>query len=118
MQGTWGFWYLPGTPSFHIYWTGVAEILGGVGVILGGLGIPGLPDWLLPASAWGLFLLVVCVSPSNMYMWTHNSPGPLDVEQLDKAYDGGAIPLLFHVGRGALQVVLLSTFLGLALHNY
>lgn len=43
-RGAWGFWYLPGTASFHVKWTGVAEIAGGVGLALGGLGVgpPGL----------------------------------------------------------------------------
>ena len=31
-RGAWGFWYLPGTPEFHVAWTGVAEILGGLGM--------------------------------------------------------------------------------------
>ena len=34
-QGTWGLWYLPGSPEFHVAWTGAAEFLGGVG-LLGG----------------------------------------------------------------------------------
>lgn len=108
---------LPGSPSFHVWWTGVAEILGGVGIVLGALDLPFTPDWLLPASSFGLFLLVTVVSPANMYMWTHNAPGPLTDEDLAK-YPDNVLPLPFHIGRAALQVVLLSTFLGLAFHNY
>ena len=114
LQGAWGFWYLPGDPSFHVNWTGVAEIAGGVGCVLGSQNIG--PDWLLPASAFGLFLLTAVVSPSNIYMWTHNA-APLTEEQLDEL-PGGAIDWKVHVVRGALQVVLLATYLGLALHNY
>lgn len=95
----------------------MAEILGGVGVVLGSLDLPFTPDWLLPASAFGLFLLVTVVSPSNMYMWTHNAPGPLTDEELEK-FPEKVIPLQFHIGRAALQVVLLATFLGLAFPNY
>jgi uncharacterized membrane protein len=75
-----------------------------------------VPDWLLRASAAGLFLLTVVVSPSNMYMWTHNA-APLTEQQLDEL-PGGAIDWKVHVGRGAVQVVLLATYLGLATHNY
>lgn len=92
----------------------MAEVLGGVGIVLGALDLPFTPDWLLPASAFGLFLLVTVVSPSNMYMWTHNAPGPLSEEELDKL-PGKVISQQFHIGRAALQVVLLSTFLGLAI---
>lgn len=112
VQGAWGFWYLPGTPSFHVYWTGVAEVLGGVGITLGATNLPFVPDWLLPASGFGLFLLVAAVTPSNMYMWTHNSPGPTSEETLAKT--GGVIPLQGHLFRAFLQVVLLSTFLAVA----
>ena len=56
------------------------------------------------------------VSPSNMYMWTHNA-APLKEEQLDEL-PGGALDWKFHAVRGALQVVLMSTYLGLALHKY
>jgi hypothetical protein len=37
-EGTWGIWHLPGTATFHVRWTGVAEMLGGLGV-LGGAAI-------------------------------------------------------------------------------
>ena len=35
-KGAWGIWYLPGTPEFHVKWTGIAEILGGLGLLVGG----------------------------------------------------------------------------------
>lgn len=116
MQGAWGLWYLPGSPSFHVNWTGVAEIAGSAGLVLGSLHLDGLPGWLAPASALGLCLLTFVVTPSNMYMWTHNAPGPLDEEALQK-FPGGVVPLPFHAVRGALQVFLLSTYLGLALQQ-
>jgi uncharacterized membrane protein len=85
-------------------------------MVLGALDLDFIPNWLLPSSAFGLFTLVAVVSPSNMYMFTHNALGP--VSEADLAKYGGRLPLPFHIFRGALQVVLLATFLGLAFHNY
>ena len=36
-QGSWGIWYLPGSPQFHVLWTGVAEIVLGLTLLIGGL---------------------------------------------------------------------------------
>lgn len=72
LQGAWGFWYLPGDPSFHVNWTGVAEIAGGAGCVLGALNLSFVPDWVLPASAFGLFLLTVVV----------RAPGPQPARHL------------------------------------
>lgn len=111
-QGAWGLWNLPGDAAFHVRWTGVAEVLGGSGVLLGALGpVAERVPWLQPASALGLFILTLAVTPSNIYMLTHNAPGPL-------ARPGVAIvdpiPLPGHAARGALQVFLLGTLWGLA----
>lgn len=54
---------------------GVAEILGGLGLTLGALPFDAVPSWLSPASALGLFLLTIVVTPANVYMYTHNAPG-------------------------------------------
>lgn len=115
VQGAWGFWYLPGSPSFHVNWTGVAEVAGGLGLVLGALHLDFLPAWLESAAAGGLCALTAVVSPSNMYMWTHNAPGPLTEEQLDEM--GGAIPQAGHAARAALQVVLMATYFGLAVQS-
>eukprot|EP00899_Mesostigma_viride_P004021 jgi/Mesvir1/1361/Mv12282-RA.1 len=110
-RGAWGIFYLPGSPSFHVQWTGVAEVLGGVGVVLGGLPFASglVPDWVPSLSAWGLFLLTWAVTPANIYMFTHNAPGPLP--------EGVDVPTLTwqgHLARGAAQVLLLSFFWALA----
>jgi len=60
----WGWWYIPGSPNFHVVWSGIAEILGGLGVLLGG--VPYLPRWVGPWSANALFALTVCVTPANV----------------------------------------------------
>ena len=101
-RGAWGLWNLPGSPSFHVNWTGVAEILGGAGVIVGDAAFPGCRE----ASALGLFALTIAVTPANLYMWTHNAPGPGPA--------GTVIPPAGHAARFALQVWLLSVLWGLA----
>lgn len=58
-----------GSDKFHVQWTGVAEVLGGLGLCLGALPFDFVPDWLSPASAYGLFLLTAVVTPSNIYMY-------------------------------------------------
>jgi uncharacterized membrane protein len=105
-RGAWGIWYLPGSPAFHVYWTGVAEILGGLGLMLGALPFDSIPQWLSPASAFGLFALTAVVTPANIYMFTHNAPGPLPKDKF--------LPWQGHVARGFMQAVLLSTLWGIA----
>ncbi|CAK0868419.1 unnamed protein product [Prorocentrum cordatum] len=110
--GTWGLWYLPGSAQFHVAWTGVAELLGGAGLFLGSLALgiagalgqePPRPLRALPAAAaLGLYVLTWCVTPANVYMYTHGAimtgltPGD------------AAIPVEIHAVRGAFQVVLLG----------
>eukprot|EP00195_Chlamydomonas_chlamydogama_P015259 CAMPEP_0202892918 /NCGR_PEP_ID=MMETSP1392-20130828/2589_1 /ASSEMBLY_ACC=CAM_ASM_000868 /TAXON_ID=225041 /ORGANISM="Chlamydomonas chlamydogama, Strain SAG 11-48b" /LENGTH=259 /DNA_ID=CAMNT_0049577053 /DNA_START=90 /DNA_END=869 /DNA_ORIENTATION=- len=106
-QGSWGIWYLPGSPSFHVNWTGVAEVAGGVGLLLGAL--PPVREalpWLEPASAFSLLGLTLAVTPANIYMFTHNAPGPGPANVV--------IPPAGHAARGLLQVWLLATLWGVA----
>mmetsp|Transcript_39935 Transcript_39935/g.113249 ORF Transcript_39935/g.113249 Transcript_39935/m.113249 type:complete len:269 (+) Transcript_39935:206-1012(+) len=110
-RGAWGIFYLPGSASFHVRWTGVAEFLGGAGLLLGAY-LPGgllLSSDLEHWSALGLSALTWAVTPANIYMFTHNAPGPLP--------DGVDVPTLTwqgHLARGVLQVLLLSILWGLA----
>ena len=101
-RGAWGFWYLPGTASFHVKWTGVAEIAGGVGLALGGLGVG--PMGLMQASAAGLVALTLAVTPANIYMFTHGAQFPVGVE----------VPVIGHAIRGVFQCILLAFFYVLA----
>jgi uncharacterized membrane protein len=98
-----------GSDKFHVQWTGVAEILGGLGMCLGALPFDFIPSWLSPASAYGLFLLTAVVTPSNIYMYTHNAPGPVP-----ESVAPGALPWQGHLTRGFMQVLLLSTLWGIA----
>lgn len=86
-------------------WTGVAEILGGAGVLLGTLPpvAEALP-WLQPTAALGLFALTFAVTPANIAMYTHNMPGPVPK----------VIPPAGHAARFVLQVFLLTTLWGIA----
>lgn len=77
LQGAWGLWYLPGSDEFHVEWTGVAEVLGGLGMLAAQVpAVQQAVPWLYNASAAGMFALAVAVTPSNIFMATHNAPGP------------------------------------------
>ena len=108
--GTWGFWFLPGSSSFHVAWTGVAELAGGGGLLLGGLLLAFAPDsrrdWLLPLAARAVALLVVCVTPANFYMLSHGATMPGIIE--------GPLPLSWHVGRFVAQASILSVLVTLS----
>lgn len=121
-SGTWGIWYLPGTPAFHVAWTGAVEILGGMGLLFGGLrdsAIVGSDDdddenenilinFIKPVSASVLFLLTVLVTPANIYMFTHGAV----------MGDMASLDMSFHVVRFAVQVVFLSLLLTLARDSF
>ncbi|KAG7342414.1 hypothetical protein IV203_007507 [Nitzschia inconspicua] len=111
-RGAWGgLWKLPGSPDFHVAWTGVAELLGGLGLLVGGL-----IDWLEPVyvsspnivttaglesdCAAALYLLTWAVTPANIFMFTHGAKLPMEVER--------DIPVSFHAVRFVMQVVLLG----------
>mmetsp|Transcript_29685 Transcript_29685/g.95397 ORF Transcript_29685/g.95397 Transcript_29685/m.95397 type:complete len:124 (+) Transcript_29685:372-743(+) len=116
-EGAWGgLWTLPGSKSFHVNWTGVAEVLGGAGLLLGALPIDAVPDWLEPASAWGLLLLTIVVTPANTYMWRHNArgPGPELTEEEEAEEGAGVVPWTGHLTRALLQVMLFSMLWGMA----
>jgi uncharacterized membrane protein len=53
--------YIPFAPQI-VFVTGVFELLGAIGIWL--------PRWRQSAGN-GLFLLTVCVTPANLYMWMH-----------------------------------------------
>jgi uncharacterized membrane protein len=108
--GTWGIWYLPGSATFHVQWTGVAELVGGVGLVIGGAIDAFGPAYfdspnilsnagLLSDSAAMLCLLTVAVTPANIYMMTHGAKLPKD---------GPELPLAGHAVRGIFQIILLA----------
>lgn len=113
-QGTWGLWYLPGSASFHVAWTGVVETLCGGSLLLSAARLQLIGDTdddenvvfkLLPAfSAATLLLLTLAVTPANIYMFTHGATmgdmGPLDMS--------------FHITRFTVQVLFLSVLWTLA----
>jgi uncharacterized membrane protein len=114
---SWGIWYLPGSKEFHVAWTGVAEILGGIGLFLGGIidfsnkNSSGSGSTLTLFTDAGitsdcailLFLLTWAVTPANIYMYTHGAKLPMNVE--------GDVPITFHIVRFIMQIVLLGLLL-------
>ena len=115
-QGTWGFWYLPGSAEFHVAWTGVAEIGGGSGLLTGALlDARALlsqtqqakdPRRLRPLAARALFVLVLCVTPANFFMFSHGATMPGIVD--------GPLTMEWHLARFLAQVSVLSVLLTLS----
>lgn len=125
-QGTWGFWYLPGSAQFHVAWTGIGELCGGSGLLVGGLieaiSVADLSlgdqvdslvasgkSQLLPFSAGALFFLVLCVTPANFLMFSHGATMPGIVE--------GPLSMPWHLVRFLAQVSVLSVLLTLSLQG-
>jgi len=106
-KGSWGFWFLPGTPEFHVEWTGYAELLGGFWLVLGGLsnlGLFSLPSVLgnvMQDGATALLYLTIIVTPANIYMLTHGAKLPVE---------GPQVPINFHVIRLSIQCLLFAMF--------
>lgn len=118
-RGTWGIWYLPGSPEFHVAWTGLVEILGGSGLLFGAARSIFATDededdeslamnLVIPFSALALFVLTVLVTPANIYMYTHGATMG-NMELLD---------LSFHYTRFAVQVAFLSLLITLARDSF
>eukprot|EP00189_Rhodosorus_marinus_P000346 CAMPEP_0113962028 /NCGR_PEP_ID=MMETSP0011_2-20120614/5668_1 /TAXON_ID=101924 /ORGANISM="Rhodosorus marinus" /LENGTH=239 /DNA_ID=CAMNT_0000973797 /DNA_START=45 /DNA_END=764 /DNA_ORIENTATION=+ /assembly_acc=CAM_ASM_000156 len=107
-KGEWGWWYLPGSAQFHVIWTGVAEIAGGLAVLGGDL--PFIPQWVGPWGAAGLFLLTICVTPANLRSITHGESGPVK----EMTGQEVTIPAAAHVFRALLQCGLLAILYSMA----
>lgn len=87
-------------PEAVVLWTGVAEILGAVGLV----------QWFsLPlrrAAGWGLALYALCVWPANINHF-----------MLDMAKPGGGLGLAYHVPRMFAQpaIIWLALWVGACL---
>ena len=101
-----GLWQVPAPQAerfnlsyaeYHTAWSGVAEMGGGLLLVLAGLGV-GLP---VPIPAFLLFLLTLVITPANVYMFTNDVRPP------------GMPPIPYpegHAFRAVLQCVLLGLF--------
>lgn len=106
-KGSWGIWNLPGSKAFHVAWTGAAELTCGLGLLVAGISSFAGNSNLAPLtraglesdSAAALFLLVLAVTPANIFMFTHGAKLPMESEP---------VPLSFHGVRWVMQVVLLG----------
>lgn len=115
---TWGIWYIPGSAQFHVAWTGIVEILGGSGLLLGAFqslmqNEEDDDNFILklvkPCSAGLLFILTILVTPANIYMYTHGALMGDIMPPLD---------LSFHYVRFIVQVLLLSQLFVLAKDSF
>jgi len=66
-------WKLPGSARFHVLWTGVAEVLGGLAIALNTLSLPGVPDYLGSLSGAGLLVLVLAGECVGRYTGSYYS---------------------------------------------
>lgn len=76
-------------PEAVVLWTGVAEILGAIGLV------QPISKPLRQAAGWGLALYALCVWPANIHHFA-----------LDMAKPGGGLGLAYHVPRMFAQPVI------------
>ena len=77
-------------PQAVVFWTGVAEILGAIGLV------QGLSRPLRQAAGWGLALYALCVWPANINHLI-----------LDLAKPDGGLGLAYHAPRMLAQPVII-----------
>ena len=107
-NSTWGWWWMPGSIDFCVAWTGVAEIMGGLGLAVGGFYKKNDLTSLRRGSSKFLVFLTVGMTFAHCYMITH---GALQFE-LDEP-----IPLTVQMIRLTVQGLWLSNLMYMATHD-
>ena len=123
-KGSWGgLWQVPSPGAetlgltyeqYHSFWSGVAEILVGTSLLVTTASANGLLPFgdgtlgatTLPAEL--MWMITACVTPANIYMYTHNPVVPR-IPALPYPWGHGA--------RLTLQCALLAVFAKLTLHS-
>jgi uncharacterized membrane protein len=117
-KGSWGGLFIVPAPfseqlnltyeQYHSFWTGIAEILVGLSLIITTSGVLGENYNNPTIPSLFMYLLTLIVTPANIYMYTHNPVVPR-IPPLPYPYG--------HLGRGLLQMALLAVFYKLTIHS-
>lgn len=105
-DGAWGFWHLPGGPRFHTLWSGIVEIVLPLRMYLFLIFRSPQSHRLIRETSLYLFVFLAAVTFANIYMYTHNAPGPFNgTDAVPRPR-----PVKAHLIRAGFQVILLTIF--------
>lgn len=133
--GTWGIWYVPGSSQFHVFWTGMVELICGTSLLFSSDVLNRnkeeeeedsssssssitsiLTKVIKPVSATLLLILTIVITPSNIYMYTHGATLATTMTTTTTTITENpfSLSLSYHYIRFLLQSLLLGTLFVLA----